>query len=47
MYRLTDAERHTYRRYAGLALPRHTSYPIAPTWTIAHGPERRCLRPGY
>jgi oxygen-independent coproporphyrinogen-3 oxidase len=32
-YRLTEAERRTYRRYAGLALPRHTSYPTAPTWT--------------
>jgi oxygen-independent coproporphyrinogen-3 oxidase len=33
VYRLTDAQRQTYRRYAGLALPRHTSYPIAPFWT--------------
>jgi oxygen-independent coproporphyrinogen III oxidase len=31
-FRLTDAERRTYRAYAGLALPRHTSYPIAPVW---------------
>ena len=38
-YRLTDAERRTYRRYAGLALPRHTSYPIAPAWTTAFGPD--------
>ena len=38
-YRLTDAERRTYRRYAGLALPRHTSYPIAPAWTTAYGPD--------
>jgi oxygen-independent coproporphyrinogen-3 oxidase len=37
-YRLTDAERRTYRRYAGLALPRHTSYPIAPGWTTEYGP---------
>ncbi|MBI1832619.1 MAG: oxygen-independent coproporphyrinogen III oxidase [Planctomycetes bacterium] len=29
---LTGAERAIYRRYAGLALPRHTSYPIAPAW---------------
>lgn len=29
---LTSDERATYRRYAGLALPRHTSYPIAPAW---------------
>lgn len=29
---LTDRERQTYRRYASLALPRHTSYPIAPVW---------------
>jgi len=36
-YRLTDAERRTYRRYAGLALPRHTSYPIAPMWTTEYG----------
>ena len=38
IYRLTDAQRRTYRRYAGLALPRHTSYPIAPTWTTEYGP---------
>jgi oxygen-independent coproporphyrinogen-3 oxidase len=38
-YRLTDAERRTYRRYAGLALPRHTSYPIAPAWTTDYGPD--------
>ncbi|HKI30811.1 MAG TPA: oxygen-independent coproporphyrinogen III oxidase [Gemmataceae bacterium] len=38
-YRLTDAERRTYRRYAGLALPRHTSYPIAPTWTTEYGAD--------
>jgi oxygen-independent coproporphyrinogen-3 oxidase len=38
-YRLTDAERRTYRRYAGLALPRHTSYPVAPAWTADFGPD--------
>ncbi len=37
-YRLTDDQRRTYRRYAGLALPRHTSYPIAPAWTTEYGP---------
>jgi oxygen-independent coproporphyrinogen-3 oxidase len=31
-FTLSDAERDVYRRYAGLALPRHTSYPIAPAW---------------
>ena len=31
-YELRAAERQTYRRYAELALPRHTSYPIAPAW---------------
>jgi oxygen-independent coproporphyrinogen-3 oxidase len=39
MYRLTDAERHTYRHYAGLTVPRHTSYPSAPAWTTAYGPD--------
>jgi oxygen-independent coproporphyrinogen-3 oxidase len=39
MYRLTEEERRTYRRYAGLALPRHTSYPIAPAWTTDYGPD--------
>jgi oxygen-independent coproporphyrinogen-3 oxidase len=29
---LTSQERKVYRRYAELALPRHTSYPIAPVW---------------
>ncbi|MCI0457986.1 MAG: oxygen-independent coproporphyrinogen III oxidase [Gemmataceae bacterium] len=37
-YRLTTEERATYLRYAGLALPRHTSYPTAPTWSRAYGP---------
>jgi hypothetical protein len=36
-YSLADAQRDTYRRYAGLALPRHTSYPIAPAWTTEFG----------
>jgi oxygen-independent coproporphyrinogen-3 oxidase len=39
-YRLTPAERQTYRRYASLALPRHTSYPIASAWTPAYGPRQ-------
>jgi oxygen-independent coproporphyrinogen-3 oxidase len=38
-YTLSDAERQTYRRYARLALPRHTSYPIAPAWTTDFGPD--------
>lgn len=29
---LTTEQRAVYRRYATLALPRHTSYPIAPMW---------------
>jgi oxygen-independent coproporphyrinogen III oxidase len=37
-YELTATERQTYRRYAGLALPRHTSYPIAPAWRADYGP---------
>jgi oxygen-independent coproporphyrinogen-3 oxidase len=37
-YALTEAERAVYRRYAGLALPRHTSYPSAPTWIPGYGP---------
>jgi oxygen-independent coproporphyrinogen-3 oxidase len=31
-FSLSPAERAVYRRYSGLALPRHTSYPIAPVW---------------
>lgn len=31
-YCLTNVDRETYRRYARLALPRHTSYPIASKW---------------
>jgi oxygen-independent coproporphyrinogen-3 oxidase len=38
VYRLTEAERKTYHRYAGIALPRHTSYPIVPAWTAEYGP---------
>lgn len=37
-YALTTAERVVYRRFAALALPRHTSYPIAPAWSTAYGP---------
>jgi oxygen-independent coproporphyrinogen-3 oxidase len=36
---LSAGERDTYRRYAGLALPRHTSYPIAPVWRTDYGPR--------
>src|SRR6516165_5043830 len=38
-FTLNARERDTYRRYAGLALPRHTSYPIAPVWRAAYGPD--------
>jgi oxygen-independent coproporphyrinogen-3 oxidase len=37
-FALTTAERQVYRRYASLALPRHTSYPIAPAWRTDYGP---------
>jgi oxygen-independent coproporphyrinogen-3 oxidase len=37
-YRLTERQRQTYRHYAALALPRHTSYPIAPVWKPEYGP---------
>jgi oxygen-independent coproporphyrinogen-3 oxidase len=37
-YHLSEAERRTYRRYASLALPRHTSYPIAPIWRADYTP---------
>src|SRR5262245_30930723 len=30
--KLSDTERLVYRRYAELALPRHTSYPAVPYW---------------
>jgi oxygen-independent coproporphyrinogen-3 oxidase len=36
---LTPRDRETYRRYASLALPRHTSYPIAPVWRTDYGPD--------
>jgi oxygen-independent coproporphyrinogen-3 oxidase len=35
---LTASERDIYRRYASLALPRHTSYPIAPAWRSDYRP---------
>lgn len=35
---LSVSERQVYRRYADLALPRHTSYPIAPVWNPHYGP---------
>jgi len=38
-YALTPAERETYLRFSRLALPRHTSYPIAPVWTTAFGAD--------
>ena len=34
---LTSAERNVYRKYARLALPRHTSYPCAPFWREEYG----------
>jgi oxygen-independent coproporphyrinogen-3 oxidase len=37
-YRLSEPERKTYLRFAALALPRHTSYPIASAWQPAYGP---------
>jgi oxygen-independent coproporphyrinogen-3 oxidase len=36
-YYLTESERKTYRRYASLALPRHTSYPVASAWRTDYG----------
>lgn len=41
-YDLSLSDRVTYRRYADLALPRHTSYPISPAWRREYGaPEFR------
>jgi len=37
-YSLTQAERDTYRRFATLALPRHTSYPTVPAWKETYSP---------
>jgi oxygen-independent coproporphyrinogen-3 oxidase len=37
-YQLSSSERISYRHYAGLALPRHTSYPIPSAWTPDYGP---------
>lgn len=37
LLRLSAAEREVYRRYADLALPRHTSYPISPVWNPRYG----------
>jgi len=37
-YVLSPGERAVYRRFAALALPRHTSYPSAPVWTADYGP---------
>jgi oxygen-independent coproporphyrinogen-3 oxidase len=39
-YRLTEPQRRIYRRYASLALPRHTSYPIAAVWSADYGPAQ-------
>jgi oxygen-independent coproporphyrinogen-3 oxidase len=38
-YSLTEDQRGVYRRFARLALPRHTSYPTAPVWTAEYGEE--------
>lgn len=38
VYSLSESERQIYRRYATLALPRHTSYPSAPFWKADYGP---------
>jgi oxygen-independent coproporphyrinogen-3 oxidase len=39
LFTLSVQERDTYRRYASLGLPRHTSYPIAPVWREDYGPD--------
>lgn len=36
-YHLTPDQRAIHRRYAELALPRHTSYPISPVWKADYG----------
>jgi oxygen-independent coproporphyrinogen-3 oxidase len=36
-YVLNAQERVTYRRFADLPLPRHTSYPTVPAWTRSYG----------
>ncbi|HVK17531.1 MAG TPA: oxygen-independent coproporphyrinogen III oxidase [Fimbriiglobus sp.] len=36
---LTPEQRAVYRRYAELALPRHTSYPTAPVWSDRFGAD--------
>jgi oxygen-independent coproporphyrinogen-3 oxidase len=36
---LTPEQRSVYRRYAELALPRHTSYPTAPVWSDRFGSD--------
>jgi oxygen-independent coproporphyrinogen-3 oxidase len=43
---MTDVERRTYRRYAALALPRHTSYPAVSGWRSDFSPAefRAALR---
>lgn len=38
-FSLSPSERNIYRRYGGLALPRHTSYPVAPAWKPDFGVE--------
>jgi oxygen-independent coproporphyrinogen-3 oxidase len=38
-YTLSQAERAVYRRFASLALPRHTSYPTVPVWQESYGPS--------
>jgi oxygen-independent coproporphyrinogen III oxidase len=37
-FQLTASERAVYQRHARLALPRHTSYPIASVWSPSYGP---------
>ncbi|MFO0878753.1 MAG: oxygen-independent coproporphyrinogen III oxidase [Gemmataceae bacterium] len=39
-YLLSEEQREIYRRFARLALPRHTSYPIAAVWTPTFGPAQ-------
>lgn len=37
-YTLSPTERSVYQCYAGLALPRHTSYPVVPVCQASYGP---------
>ena len=40
----TEVDIEVFRRYSGLSLPRHVSYPMPSSWTDVDAAEARAMR---